>query len=184
MKLHPSKTLIALCALGLALLGGPAAQAEPPRVTLQGLDGKAHPLSEYIGKGKWVVFNIWGPGCPPCAEEMPELQFFHDANRKNTAIVVGAAIDFPSFGYAKADKVKKFVDNYLISFHILLTDSSITEKIGVGVLAGTPITLVFNRTGKLVTLHAGPVTRKMLEDYIRGYETKQKLGAVETADSL
>jgi thiol-disulfide isomerase/thioredoxin len=185
MKLYLSpKAILALCTLCLTLFASPTSWAEAPKITLQGLDGKPHPLSEYIGRGKWVIFNIWGPGCPPCAEEMPELQFFHDANHAKTAIVVGAAIDFPSFGYAKPAKVKKFVDNYLINFPILLTDSSITDKIGLGVLAGTPITLVFNRTGKLVTFHAGPVTQKMLEDYIRGYEAKEKAGAMETADSL
>jgi thiol-disulfide isomerase/thioredoxin len=150
------------------------AGAASPNITLEGLDGKRHHLSEYIGKGKWVIFNIWGPGCPPCAEEMPELQFFHDANQAKTAIVVGAAIDFPSFGYAKVDKVRKFVDDNLITFPILLTDSSITEQIGVGVLGGTPVTLVFNREGKLVTYRVGPVTKKMLEDYIRAAEGKKK----------
>lgn len=151
----------------------PGARAASPNVTLEGLDGKKHHLSEYIGKGKWVVFNIWGPGCPPCVEEMPELQFFHDANKDKTAIVVGAAIDFPSFGYAKKDKVKKFVDDNLISFPILLTDRTITEQIGIGVLAGTPITLIFNREGKLMTFKVGMVTRKLLEDYIRAAEAKK-----------
>ncbi len=151
-----------------------AARAASPDVTLAGLDGKPHHLNEYIGKGKWVIFNIWAPGCPPCAAEMPELQFFHDANRDKTAIVVGAAIDFPSFEYANKAKVKAFVENNLIGFPILLTDGGITEKIGVGVLGGTPITLIFNREGKLVTYRAGPVTQKMLENYIRSAEANKK----------
>ena len=163
------RIMLALVLLSTAMW----AQAEAPKVTLEGLDGKKHPLSEYIGKGKWVIFNIWGPGCPPCMEEMPELQFFHDANKDKTAIVVGAAVDFPSFGYAKKDKVQKFVDDNLITFPILLTDSSITDQIGVGVLAGTPISLVFNREGKLVTYHVGPVTKKALEEYIHQAEAKK-----------
>lgn len=150
------------------------AHAASPNLTLDGLDGKRHQLSEYIGKGKWVIFNIWAPGCPPCVEEMPELQFFHDANREKTAIVVGAAIDFPSFEFANKAKVKAFVDNNLIGFPILLTDGSIAEKIGVGVLGGTPVTLIFNRQGKLVTYRVGPVTQKVLEDYIQGAEAKKK----------
>ncbi len=160
------------------------AAAESPDITLEGLDGKRHHLSEYIGRGKWVVFNIWGPGCPPCAEEMPELQFFHDANKAKTAIVVGAAIDFPSFGYANRAKVQKFVDDNLITFPILLTDASITDRIGIGVLAGTPISLLFDRTGKLVSFHVGPVTQKMLEDYIRKHDAKGKAGAAGNAAPL
>lgn len=167
---------IFVCALGLALgLLLPVAQAKDiPTLSLQGIDGKRHALSEYIGKGKWVVLNIWGPGCPPCAEEMPELQFFHDEHKDKTAIVVGAALDFPSFGYGKADKVKRFMDNNLISFPMLLTDASITEKIGIGVLGGTPITLIYNRQGKLETFHAGPVTKEALEEFIREKEAQRR----------
>lgn len=166
---RPLGMLFAAICLAISL----GAHAASPDVTLDGLDGKRHHLSEYIGKGKWVIFNIWAPGCPPCAAEMPELQFFHDANREKTAIVVGAAIDFPSFEFANKAKVKAFVENNLIGFPILLTDGGITEKIGIGVLGGTPITLIFNRQGKLVTYRAGPVTQKMLENYIRSAEAKK-----------
>lgn len=147
--------------------------AASPNISLQGLDGKTHALSEYIGKGKWVIFNIWGTGCPPCLEEMPELQFFYDENAAKKAIVVGAAVDFPSFGYAKKDKVQKFVNDNLISFPILLTDGSISEKIGAGVLAGTPTTLIFNPAGKMVAYRIGPVTRKVLDEYIQRVEARK-----------
>jgi len=136
-------------------------------VSLTSIDDSQHKLSEYIGKGKWVVLNIWGTRCPPCREEMPELVRFHDEHKDKDAIVVGIAIDFPSYGYAKKDEVAAFADDYLIDFPILLSDSNITEKIGLGRLEGLPTTDMYNPDGDIVGMQVGGITRKILEDFIK-----------------
>ncbi len=136
-------------------------------VSLTSIDDSQHKLSEYIGKGKWVVLNIWGTRCPPCREEMPELVRFHDEHKDKDAIVVGIAIDFPSYGYAKKDEVAAFADDYLIDFPILLSDSNITEKIGLGRLEGLPTTYMYNPDGDIVGMQVGGITRKILEDFIK-----------------
>jgi len=135
--------------------------------SLTSIDDSQHKLSEYIGKGKWVVLNIWGTRCPPCREEMPELVRFHDEHKDKDAIVVGIAIDFPSYGYAKKDEVAAFADDYLIDFPILLSDSNITEKIGLGRLEGLPTTYMYNPDGDIVGMQVGGITRKILEDFIK-----------------
>ena len=130
------------------------------------IDGSKHSLSEYIGHGKWVVLNIWGTRCPPCREEMPELVLFHDEHKDKDAIVVGIAIDFPSYGYAKKDEVIRFSDDYLIDFPVLLSDSTITEKFGLGRLEGLPTTYMFNPDGMVVGMQVGGITKKILDDFI------------------
>ena len=160
--------------IALLVTIAPNTPAASPDVTLKGLDGKDHRLSEYIGKGKWVVLNIWGPKCPPCVEEMPELQAFHDAHHDKTAIVVGMALDYPSFGYAKIDQVAKFVDENFITYPILLGDSEIVAKFGGNPLRGTPTSLVYNRKGELVAEQVGMVTQKIIEDFISRYEEKSE----------
>ena len=135
-------------------------------VTLKSIDDSEHNLSEYIGQGKWVVLNIWGTRCPPCREEMPELVRFHDEHKDNDAIVVSIAIDFPSYEYANQNEVKKFSEDYLIDFPILLSDSRVTEKIGLGRLEGLPTTYIFNPTGQVVGMQVGGITKKILEDFI------------------
>ena len=140
-------------------------------VSLKSIDDSQHKLSQYIGHGKWVVLNIWGTRCPPCREEMPELVRFHDEHKDKDAIVIGIAIDFPSYGYAKRDEVISFADDYLIDFPILLSDSNITEKIGLGRLEGLPTTYIFNPNGIVVGMQVGGITKKILEDFIN----KQKL---------
>jgi thiol-disulfide isomerase/thioredoxin len=135
-------------------------------ITLKSIDDSEHKLTEYIGKGKWVVLNIWGTRCPPCREEIPELVRFHDAHKDHDAIVLGIAIDFPSYGYAKKDEVIEFADDHLIEFPLLLSDSSITENIGLGRLEGLPTTYLFNPGGEVVGLQVGGITKQILEDFI------------------
>ena len=136
-------------------------------VSLKSIDDTEHKLSEYIGQGKWVVLNIWGTRCPPCREEMPELVRYHDEHEDNDGIVVGIAIDFPSYGYAKQDQVAAFAEDYLIDFPILLSDSSITEKMGLGVLEGLPTTYLFDPSGEVVGAQVGGITKKIIEDFIK-----------------
>lgn len=146
-------------------------------ITLKSIDDSEHMLSEYIGQGKWVILNIWGTRCPPCREEMPELVRFHDEHNPVDAIVVGIAIDFPSYGYAKKDEVIAFADDYLIDFPLLLSDANITEITGLGRLEGLPTTYVFNPVGKVVGVQVGGITKKIIEDFIN----KLKLQSLNSA---
>ena len=136
----------------------------PPTHVL--IESAVSKLSEYIGHGKWVVLNIWGTRCPPCREEMPELVSFHDGHKDDDAIVLGIAIDFPSYGFANKNEVISFADDYLIDFPILLSDSTITEKIGLGRLEGLPTTYLFDPNGSIVGMQVGGITKKILEDFI------------------
>jgi len=146
-------------------------------ISLQSIDNSQHKISEYIGNNKWVVLNIWGTRCPPCREEMPELVRFHDEHENNDAIVVGIAIDFPSYQYANKQEVSDFSDDYLIDFPILLSDANITEKLGLGRLQGLPSTYLFNPQGKLVGMQTGAITAKNLEDFIE--KNKKTLATIK-----
>lgn len=168
MPVLTGKKILCLLLLTLLSMMTVKAEAESPDVSLLGLDGQMHHLNEFIGIGKWAILNIWGPGCPPCVEEMPDLQNFSDANKEH-AVVVGMALDFPSFGYAKKDEVAAFVDDYFIDFPVLLGDAKVVEKFGAGPLLGTPTTLVYEPGGKLVARQVGQVTRELIEDFIRKY---------------
>lgn len=137
-----------------------------PNLTLMGLDGKKHPMSEYIGKDKWVVVNIWGPKCPPCLAEMPDLQNFHDAHKDKDAIVLGIALDFPRFGPANEKEVRQFVEDYFISFPVLLGDAQSINFLGGGSLRGTPTTLLFSPSGTLEGMQVGQITQKVIEDFM------------------
>ena len=135
-------------------------------IALEDLNGTRHSLDQYIGKGKWTVVNIWGPGCAPCEEELPELVMFHEQNKEARAIVVGIAIDFPSYGYANKDKVIEYVDKFMIDFPVLLSDASISEELDMGVLTGLPTTYVYKPDGELVGMQVGGITSGILDNFI------------------
>lgn len=56
---------------GLEKLRAWTGGATPP-LSLTGLDGKQHALTDY--RGKVVVINFWATWCGPCVKEMPSLQ--------------------------------------------------------------------------------------------------------------
>lgn len=49
-----------------------ADRKEAPVLEGEGLDGK--PLSTADFAGKTLVINLWGPWCPPCIAEAPDLE--------------------------------------------------------------------------------------------------------------
>ena len=158
--------------LGLGALLCVQANAASPDVTLNDIDGKPHHFSEYIGRGHWTVLVVWGPRCPPCVEEMPELQTFHDAHKNGKAIVLGVAVDFPSFGQARRDEVEKFAQDYLISFPLLLGDSESFTRFGGAELTGVPTTVIYDRKGAIVARHVGSISRDMIERFIAKWDTE------------
>ncbi|VAW50464.1 hypothetical protein MNBD_GAMMA06-1587 [hydrothermal vent metagenome] len=164
--------LFSLLLFSLLLLSAMNSHASPSPtnpsldITLESIDDSRQALYEFIGKGQWVILNIWGTRCPPCREEMPELVMFHDEHKDTDAIVLGIAIDFPSYGYAKKDEVAQFVDDYLIDFPVLLSDANITKKIGLGHLEGLPTTYIFNPSGSVSGMQVGGITKKIIENFI------------------
>lgn len=163
-----TRTLLILASLSISAMS----IAIAAETQLEGLDGKNHQIQEYIGKGKWTVLNIWGPKCPPCRDEMPDLVQFHDDHKATNAAVVGIAIDFPSYGYAKKKDVIEFAEDFMIDFPLLLNDSSITERLGLGRLEGLPTTYMYTPEGKLVGSQVGGITKEIIETFIKKYEPR------------
>jgi len=147
------------------------ASAASPDVTLDDVHGKPRHFSEFIGRGQWTVLVVWGPRCPPCVEEMPELQGFHDDHHPaGRAMVLGVAVDFPTFGQARRDEVAKFAEDYLISFPLLLGSAETFTRFGGADLLGVPTTLIYDRKGAIVVRHTGSVTRDMIERFIAKWD--------------
>ena len=163
---------ITVCLFVWASLMSLHAGAASPDVSLNDIHGKAHHFSEYIGRGQWTVLSVWGPRCPPCIEEMPELQKFHDAHKNGKATVIGVAVDFPSFGPARRDEVAHFAENYLISFPLLLGDEAVFTRFGGADLLGVPTTLIYDPRGAIVARHTGLVSRDMLERFVEKWEQR------------
>ena len=122
--------------------------------------GKTHRLQDY--KGKWVLVNFWATWCPPCLEEMPDLQKLHE--KRKDVVVIGIAMEYTDPKY-----VLSFADDLLVTFPIVLGNAQIAAQIGR--IRGLPSTYLFSPQGKLATHHVGALTYQSVERYIEQWNT-------------
>ena len=134
----------------LGLFSGAAAA-----FTLTDTQGRVHRLTDY--RGKWVLVNFWATWCPPCLEEMPELQKLHETRKD--LVVIGIAMDWRDPEY-----VKKFAEDLFVTFPIVLGDARIAAQIGP--LRGLPTTYLFDPRGQLAAYNVGALTQAEVERYI------------------
>ena len=112
---------------------------------LKDFNGQTHRLSEYVGKGKWVLIDFWASWCGPCREELPDLVKIYEAFHNNGFDVVGISLDDEVEAWQKAVKKMK------LSWHHLSDlkgwDSKAVETYKV---FGIPTNLLVNPKGKIV----------------------------------
>ncbi len=157
MKQHLVTYIFFLCFSTLAL----SASGDTVDFTLKDLSGRDRQLSEF--RGKWVVVNYWATWCPPCLEEMPELELFHSDHQDKDAVVLGV-----NFEEIELEPLKAFVENQFLSFPILR--SAPTGRSALGMIPGLPTTYIITPDGKVATRQVGPVNREMLEAYIHKHD--------------
>jgi thiol-disulfide isomerase/thioredoxin len=139
----------------LAVLILSAAATTALAFTVTDTTGKVHRLADY--KGKWVLVNFWATWCPPCQEEMPDLEKLHETRKD--LVVIGIAME-----YRDPDYVKQFADDMFISFPIVLGNDRIAAQIGK--VPGLPTTYLYDPNGKLAAYNVGALTREAVERYI------------------
>lgn len=148
---------VAMLAMVLGLMTPPAQAAGG--FSLRDMDGKTQTLANY--KGKWVLVNFWATWCPPCLDEIPDLILMHDKRKNKDFAVIGIAVDYKS-----ADEIRRFADDNLISYPLVLGEESVIQQFGSADVL--PTSYLYNPQGKLVKLHRGLITRTAIEKMIGG----------------
>ncbi|MCZ6804900.1 MAG: TlpA disulfide reductase family protein [Proteobacteria bacterium] len=131
------------------------------------LDGQKHSLNDYIGKGKWVVVNVWATACPYCRTELDTLIDFHDQHHDKDAIVIGLTLDWPTFNFPDKEALKNFALDYFIEYPLFMVDAELGSKVIGKPVNMIPLTFFYNPDGDLVLRLNGVVTDKQLETAIK-----------------
>jgi thiol-disulfide isomerase/thioredoxin len=146
-----SRVFVALFFLALVC---DAVAADMP---LTDLEGKVSNLNGY--QGNWVVVNYWATWCPPCIEEIPELQSFHDSHVDKGAMVIGINVELIG-----KRQLESFLDSFFIQYPVFHTRPDLPSALGE--IPGLPTTFLVSPNGKVVARQVGPVTQKMIEKFI------------------
>ncbi len=83
-----------------------------PDFELETLDGEAFRLSDL--QGKKVILNFWYTWCPPCREEMPEMQKFYEEYGDEVEIVAVNMTDKEKNVQDVADFIAEFSFTYVV----------------------------------------------------------------------
>lgn len=95
MSMQRRQFILGLAGVSSAAMLGCQTQPVPegyaPRLTGKTVDGDYLALDDFAGK--IVLLNIWATWCPPCRQELPELQRLHQAHGGERFTVLGVSID-------------------------------------------------------------------------------------------
>lgn len=125
----------------------PAARLAVPALRGAGM------ISIGVPSARPTVLNLWASWCGPCREEMPAVQRF--ARSHPGVRVVGVAInDAP-------DAAREFATEVGVRFPLGVDQGNrVADAYGV---SGLPMTLIFDRRGRVAATWAGPITAADLE---------------------
>jgi thiol-disulfide isomerase/thioredoxin len=112
--------------------------------------GGSHRLADW--KGKAVLLNFWATWCAPCRQEIPLLVRLQAQYAAQGLQVVGIATDESS-----EKDVQAFLKKMVVNYPMLMGTDDVGNLVSGfgGTLIGLPYTLVLDRNGKVLTIHAG-----------------------------
>jgi cytochrome c-type biogenesis protein len=132
-----------------------------PEIILKDLNGKTVKLSDY--RGKVVILNFWASWCPPCREEMPELdQANKEFEKSNDAVLL--SVDLTDGVRETVEKANKFISDNKYSMRVLLdTEGLAADEYEI---TNIPTTYIIDKQGKVYDRIVGPTSKDALMDYV------------------
>jgi thiol-disulfide isomerase/thioredoxin len=106
------------------------------------IDGSSASLSDYVGKGKYVLVDFWASWCGPCIAEIPVLVEVYNKYKGDKFEILGVAIN------DKREDTMKAIEKHSIPWtHIINTGNIPTTLYGIDLI---PHIILFAPDGTIV----------------------------------
>ena len=126
------------------------------------VDGKPHKLSEYVGKGNYVLIDFWASWCGPCMGEMPNVKANYNKYHAKGFNIVGLSFDRSADAWKKAITEKELNWTHLSDLKYWQSLAAKTYQI-----QSIPSSLLVDPTGKIIArdLRGDALGKKLAEIY-------------------
>ena len=113
--------------------------------TMEDAEGNKVSLSDYVGKGKYVLVDFWASWCGPCRAEMPNVVEAYKKFGGDNFEIVGVSLDAKKDDWLKAIKDMNLSWKQMSDLKAWECEGS--KKYGVN---GIPATVLFDREGVII----------------------------------
>lgn len=105
-------------------------------------NGKEQKLSDYVGKGEYVLADFWASWCGPCRMEIPNIKKIYDKYNGKGLTVLGIAV------WDKPEDTRKAIEEEQISWPQIINAGHVpTDIYGI---QGIPHIILFGPDGTII----------------------------------
>lgn len=131
------------------------------RLSFETPDGQTLVMSRF--RGQRVLVNFWATWCPPCIEELPLLDSFHQQHKADNWLVLGLAVDQPS-------AVRAWLAARPLHFPVGMAGlggTALSKTLG-NEAGSLPFSVAFGASGNIVQRKVGKVSQEELGLWAQG----------------
>jgi len=109
--------------------------------------------------GKVVLVNFWATWCHPCQSEIPDLSKAYNKYKSKGVVFLGVMTDTPD-----SQQLLNFQSDYEMTYPVVRANSDL--MVSYNYPDALPTTFVFDRGGKQVYSHVGPLRERDLDSLL------------------
>lgn len=135
-----------------------------PDFTLTDQNGVTHTLSDY--QGKTIFLNFWATWCPPCKQEMPDIQALYERYGSNEKDLIVLGVAGPNQSQeGSVEHITSFLTDNQYSFPVLMDEDG--EVFATYEIYSFPTTFMIDQNGDIFGYSSGALSDDMMENIVQ-----------------